>query len=660
MPQRWFQFPNAFTGTPAGGGDGSSRSNASGDWATFLTAFGASSNTANILMVNSDACLDHAGGLLGAGGQTARYMWGQRPGTGTIVRPWDTGRQAARKHSHWMIDTMHYTVSDAPSFTTANKTWAVHSGSVWKIDVGVMASSGRIASLYACDGEVRGQYGDARYELNFRASAAACEAAGDWFSSQADATTQTLYVNSGSSTLNPDQVFGGISYQIISSNNSLNVALQPLGVQRATFERLAIIGGQLVLGGLSNVASEGLTFVDTRIELQNGHRGLYLNLNNSAGGYAAPMRRIMFDRLRVRRPIANSLVQRVDHEGAFTGFDHVGVEGYVSDVAFRDPYIETRLTHTAFAAICWPARLPGGWDLDYPRNVEFYGTSFGSAEIRGPQGPGAAANGSDKCYGRALNLGTDGQVTMRNFVVQGFATGSQVAGRVAFDKFLFKSGAAPYVGFDNAGNQNNKGGGGTCVFGKSSIASDIGVTDMKLTNGVFHAQTVTSYAVKLGHDVSSVNDYRNLWFGHCTFIDTSSGNKVTRTDTDTGAFTYGPRATVAVLQWNLTGLAAYYPAFVDCASIIDSMKLFGRSLWDVPTPGSFGHVAYGCDELQGLNGSSLNNQAFASLAEAGYASSVALRDGAAVSRLGVTGAGSASLNDVQRGAVNAVGAVELA
>lgn len=649
MPTTWFQFSNPYTGTPAGTGAGTSRSAASGDWALLLNRMDDSANLANIIMINEDAYLDHDGGALD-GNSACRRFWGGRPGTGTHFRTWSTGRYAARNHSHVTFDSLNYTAQDA---FTGSPTWQYVGSNVWSLVVGTFAVSGTIRSVWAANGEVRGQYtpgSTARYELCHRASSATCVDTGDWFSSASSATSQTLFVNSGHPTNNPDVVFGGLCFQWRDLQRSY--CLQYLSQQRLTMDNWMCLGGGIVFSSGSGITCEDLIFNNLREEMQSNIPGLQIQLDDVPEGFTSPMRRLVFNEPVIRRNQEGSLSYRKNSE-SLVGLDHVWIAGYVSDVRFRNPVVDSRSAHTGIAVYAMTG-LDGFNQLtatrDWPRNIEVYGTSPGGAQFLGPRGSNAS-----KCYGRPFQANTDGQVTFRNFTCTGWNTAIQVAGRVKLENGYVEAALTDYDGFDNAGNDNKVG--GLVFVGKSALGSDASVESIELNNVVMKTSLVSRSCVALSQNITAVNDYTKARFNHCTFIDTYPG-ATRKYSQDDGVAVYGPTAAIRALRWNSTGVAATFPEIKDCAFVNNLGYALGEGVWDVPTLGQYGFTGRDAAGLVALNSSSTRNAVFPTETAAGITGLTSVSGNSPLVGRTTAGKGTQDLNGIVRGAPNTLGAVE--
>jgi hypothetical protein len=647
MPVTWFQFANPHTGTLAGTGAGASRADASGDWSLLLNRMDDDANVANIIMINEDAYITHDGGVLAANSAHRRF-WGGRPNAGTHFRTWSTGRAAARGYTHVTFDCMNYTAQDA---FTGSPTWQYVAEGVWSLTVGTFAAAGRVRSVWACSGEVRGQYsGVTRFELCRRASSSACTNYGDWFSPDLPtATTQTIFVNSGAA-LNPDQAFGGLCFQWIDS--ARNWAVQFLSQQRMTMDNWMVLGGGLTFSSSGGITCEDLTFNNLRLELQSGNVGLNIVLDDVPDAYTTPMRRLRFNELTVKRNQENSLAKRVDNEFV-VGLDHVIITGYVSDVVFRNPTVDSRMVHTGIAVYAFtgenniPAQTATN---DWPRNIEVYGTFPGGARFLGPRG-----NGASQCYGRPFQANTNGQVTFRNFIAQDWNTAVQLSGRVKLENGWIESPTVDYDGYDDPGNDNKVS--PLLVVGLSALGSVVTPTDIEVNNVALKTHLQSRFCVGLGQNPTAVNDYTKAVFNHCTFIDTYQGAQKKYQQSD-GSPTLGPPAAIRLLRWNTTGLAATHPVFRDSAFVQKDNAALGTATWDVPTPGAFGFTTVGPDGLLTANTDSRDNVVFPSEVAAGITSLTSISATSPLAGRTMAGEASTDINGVIRGAPNALGAAE--
>ena len=651
MPERYFRFRNPYTGTTSGSGDGSSFGNPSGSWTYFLDVIDDSGNTGNIVWVNSDAYLGHnAGDVAGvptndngfSGSGASRFLYGDRPGSGTLIRLYETGNALARKQTHMLFDGMSYSAQDG--FAGA---WSNLGDGRWQRTFGTFGNSGRIRAVWACNGEVRGQNGDNRWELCHRASAATCTVVGDWFSADSSATSQVLTINTGNSTGSgdPDTVFGGICFQWYDSNRSW--ALQMLGVQRITWERPLLMGGGFSFGGLSNVACEDLTFLDPNWTLQSGTVGGNFVLNNDGTGanvYSTPMRRIRFVRPKLRRKNANSLAKRVDSQG-LVALDHFYFRGYVSDVSMVNPDFESRMTHGIVSVYNDVGYTPG--DLTYPRNIEVYGESrTHRGRLQGPSGTDAHL-----CYGRLINCQTEGMVSFRNLDLLDNRTQAQLSGRVRLEGCYLRGGL--YQGYDASGNDNKAG--SVVFFGESADLSDIPVVDIEVNDCVIESPAGSDrYPIRTSTEGNATDsDHTKLRFNRCLVIDNSGPTK--RARSIDGVITYGPDTPVISVRWTESGVAATWPQFRDCVFVTPTGNVAGKLLY---SGGSWVPTSYTVGDLPTLNASSRNNMQFDTLEQAGmfdYRTLLATSDAA---RKGVGGAGTVDLNGRLRGVPHALGAAD--
>jgi hypothetical protein len=420
----YMQFGNpSVGGFPAseGAADGSNSNNAvAGTTALLNTALAAGKD---VYVNRGGICAPDLGGGVGANTVSTWFQVTAAPtATGRLGRilSWDGVDDSGVGMEPWTIDPGFY---DATATSGTGGWTSIGSGKWTKL---ITFSGGTVGLKAMWAQAVRGVGIDAttRLELRQRSSAANCTAVGDWHqdisvSGTVSAPFITMYTGGNNDSDSPARMMGGLVL-------SCNIDRWTRALQFAAAKRIEIVDPIQLLHGTMTFRNGAVGDVTEDIEIRD-FRGWGSPVNSinfasptGATDHVGGHFRIRFVRADVSSG-TRAEASPVDYAsiGNWIGINHgVKIYGQVGEVSFVDP----AFYGYRHGCIEVQSDKSMGADAGYPRNLEFYGTSQGSATMDFPRNDPYG-------YYNSFGVDTSGSVLIHNFLITGANKHAGVSGR---------------------------------------------------------------------------------------------------------------------------------------------------------------------------------------------------------------------------------------